>query len=568
VPRARRRLTVLLRPSGGHLRYALRLVAGLAAAALVAAGCQAPPPLERVRSDDGARVGPTPREPATSDGGALRYGIREPSSIVPGDAVEPDELVVVSALFESLTAYDDDLQPSPAAAEAWEPDETASVWTFRLREGATFHDGSPVTAADFAFAWNRAAREGRGGYHLEPVEGYPDVAAGEADSLAGVVVLDERTLQVRLRHPLADFPAVAAHPTLGPLPRRPWEDDPEGFRLQPVGNGPFKAAEAWARGRFIRLARFDGWREGPVPLSEVLFRIMDPDTAYLAFQQGRLDYAALPPGAVERAVEEYGVSVDGYRGPGALLGEIPVLYYFGFSLVDGAYADAEVRKAISQLIDREAIAADNLEGNLSPAVTLVPPPIPGRSERRCRACRSAPERARAVLEEREFDQLTLWFNRGGGHERIAAELREALADIGVRLVFRTEEFPAYLEVLQAGDARFYRFGWAPDYPTLDAALYPLFHSSSVPEAGGHNYGRYADPDVDRLLDEARATLDPLERAARYREVEAIVLDRDQVIVPVVSYRLRSVVSDRVVGLRLSPMGVPNLAEVRVQPADP
>jgi peptide/nickel transport system substrate-binding protein len=90
----------------------------------------------------------------------------------------------------------------------------------------------------------------------------------------------------------------------------------------------------------------------------------------------------------------------------------------------------------------------------------------------------------------------------------------------------------------------------------------------VPEAGGHNYGRYADPDVDRLLDEARATLDPLERAARYREVEAIVLDRDQVIVPVVSYRLRSVVSDRVVGLRLSPMGVPNLAEVRVQPADP
>jgi ABC-type oligopeptide transport system substrate-binding subunit len=146
---------------------------------------------------------------------------------------------------------------------------------------------------------------------------------------------------------------------------------------------------------------------------------------------------------------------------------------------------------------------------------------------------------------------------------LAVLIREDLAAVGVRLVWRTEDFGDYLDALEGGEAGLYRFGWAPDYPTLDESLYPLFHSASVAANGGHNYGRYAAEDVDALLDGARATPDPRERRRRYQEAEDLILARDQAIVPIMTYRHRAVASDRLEGFRLDPLGIPDLTSVRI-----
>lgn len=558
---------------------AARLLGSAVAVALALAACR-PAPTPPVAAPPATPAPTVLESPDTSGGGGtVRYAIAEPSAIVPVEAVGSAALAVVDALFDSLTAWGPPpgpaesptaLQVRPSAALTWTPGDGGRTWTFRLRPQATFHDGTtPVTAADFAYAWEQAVRLDHVGYHLRDVEGYEALRSGQADVLSGVTAVDEQTLEVRLTRANADFPAVVAHPALGPLPRRVWEADPDGYRQQPLGNGPFAASEAWARNSFVRVRPFDGWRNRvrKPSVTEVVFQVMDLDTAYLAFQQGRLDFTELPPGALSDAVEAYGESPDGYTGPGVLRGDVPVLYYLGFSMDRPPFDDVEVRRAVSRAIDRAALTAELLEGNVRPASSLIPPALEGAVVGRCPTCEHDPAAAEQVFAERGITDLELWFNRDGGHERIARQLRRDLQAVGVRLELRTEELPAYLSALEAGEAGLYRFGWAVDYPTLENALAPILHSStSGADEGSYNYGGYAAADVDALLDDARATLDAREREARYREAADLALNRDQALVPLFTYRHAAVASDRLDGLVYDAMG--NLDLVAVDIADP
>lgn len=550
-----------------------RLAAGLGLVVVLAA-CQSP------QAPATPPSGPTPTPTAdapegTAAGGTLRYAIAEPSAIVPVEAVGAAAFTVVDALFDSLTYWAPEgaeptsprLQARPAAAVGWSSEEDARTWTFRLRPGATFHDQTPVTAADFKFAWEVAVGLDRVGYHLRDVEGYDALRDGEADELAGVTAVDKHTLEVRLEASNADFPVVVGHPALGPLPRARWEADADGFREQPAGNGPFAASEAWAREQFVRVAPFEGWRNrvAKPSVTEVIFQIVDPDTAYLAFQQGRMDFAELPPGALSDAEEHYEESPDGYTGPGILRGDVPVLYYLGFNVTRPPFDDPDVRRAVSQAIDRSAIADGALDGSVRVARSLVPPVLEGPHRGGlCRMCRHDPAAAEVVFADRGITELVLWLNAEGGHERIARALRRDLRRVGVRLELRTEEFPDYLTALSAGQAGLFRSGWAVDYPTLDNALYPLLHSSAIGDGeAAHNHGRYRAPDVDALLDQARATLDDVERHARYMEAANLALNRDHALAPLFTYRHTAVASERLEGLVYNAMGLVDLVAVSI-----
>lgn len=538
-------------------------------ACLVVAACQpegepAPSPSPPEATEAGAE-----QRVATRSGGTLRYGLSEPAAIVPIDAVSPDELVVVDTLFDSLTAWSPSLAVVPAAATSWQADDSATTWTFTLREEATFHDedATPVTAADFKFAWEQAVTDGAAGFHLRQVEGYEELVAGRATELAGVEAVDEHTLRVRLSSPHAQFPTIVAHPALGPLPRRLWDSDAARLREQPVGNGPFEAVGAWARGQFLRVRRFDDWRNGarPARLDEVLFQFMDSDTAFVAFQQDRLQVSPLPEGAVDGAVREFAGSADGYRGPGVLHGDTPVVYFLGFNVTVPPFDDPHVRRAVSLAIDRQAIASEVLGGNASPADALVSPAFPEGRAGSCGACIHDPRQAAAIFVERGVGPLTLSFNSEGGHRGVAERVRDDLHAAGAGPVTLEElPFDDYGERVRAGEAALFRYGWQPEYPTADNVLYPLFHSS---QAGQGNLMGYAASDVDALLDEARETLRPARRAMLYRRAEALVVDRDQVVVPILFFRHQRVVSDRVSGFVLNPMGLPNLEQVHLRPPE-
>lgn len=538
--------------------------------ALLLASCEpvAPPPAAPAQPTTAPARTPEP----AADGGTLRYAIAEPGAIVPVQAAEQDELAVVDSLFDSLTRWAPssagavtDLDVKPAAASRWSS-EDALTWTFQLRRRATYHDGTPVTAADFKFAWELAVTLDEVGYHLRDVEGYEALRDGEADGLSGVRAVDERTLEVRLASPQAEFPAVVGHPALGPLPRGLWQADPEGFREQPVGNGPFAMSEPWARGQFVRVSPYEGWRNRirRPSVTEVVFQVFDPDTAYLAFQQGRLDFTLLPPGALEDAEEHFGASADGYTGPGVLRGDAPTLYYLAFNVRQRPFDDVEVRRALSLAIDRDGLAETLLGGNVSAARSLTPPVLAGARPDSCLACRHDPDTAREIFAQRDITSLTLWINDGGGHDRVARRIRRDLLRVGVRLQIETADFDAYLDAVETGTAGWFRSGWRVDYPTVDNALYPILHTSSAGDAEvAHNQGGYGAADVDALLDRARATLDRDERHELYGQAEELALNRDQALVPLFTYRHSAVASDRVGGLVYDPMALVELVDVEI-----
>lgn len=505
-------------------------------------------------------------EPSTrAGGGTFRFATTPPSTLVPPSAVALPDLQVVDALFDSLTAWDDDLEPEASAAVAWQRDETATTWTFTLRAGATFHDGAPVTAEDYAASWAVAVAEGGAGYLLRHVLGYAVVEDGAAERLAGVQVLDDRTLQVRLGIPTMDFPSVVAHPGLGPLQRAAWAADRAAYEAQPIGNGPFVATEALAPGQFLRTARFEGWRNGArPPLDGVLFQISDVDTSFLAFRQGRRDFAPVPPGALAQARREFPAQPDPTTGPGLLVTPVPTTYLLGFDVTQPPFDDVEVRRAVALALDREAVAATLLDGNLDPAESVVPPAIAGGAVGACDTCRFDPVAASRTFADLGITRLPYWYNRGGGHDEVAALLRRSLGRIGVRLETNGGEaapdFETYLAGVRSGAFGMFRWGWSPEVPVLDEALRPLFHSSSTPAAGGQNVFGYARPLVDRLLDRAREMPNETLRRRLYQQVERIVL-AEQVVVPVVSFRHAAVAGDRVRELRYGAMGLVDLAEV-------
>lgn len=531
-------------------------------------GTEPSPPTRVASPSDGA----PPVSPA--GGGSLRYGLsHEPRAIIPGlparradPAVDGTDLVVVDALFDSLTALDDQQQLVPAAARRWDVGDAGATVTFHLRRDATFHDGTPVTAGDFVRSWNRiadgtAAAPSPLAYRLAPVEGFAQAQEGGVP-LAGLEAVDEQTLRVRLTTPFHDFPVVAAHPALGPLP--PTSDSP-GYADEPVGNGPFRMAEPWQHEQFVRVVRYED-HPRPARLTEVVFRIFTgteaDDAAYDEFRGERLHVAPVPADQLGGAVRAYGRSRDGYGGPGVLDGETLALYYYGFNVQQEPFDAPDVRRGLSLLLDRRAIARQLMAGTRSPAASVVAPPVPGHLPDTCAHCRYAPGEAAELLRGEAGRQVTLVHNEDPADDAIARRFKrdvEAATELTVAL--EPVPFEQLRARVRAGDAGLFQLGWTADVPVMDEFLTPLFSSRGL---GATNLVRYSEPVVDELLARARSTADREVRTALYQQAERRIMD-DAPLAPVMFFRLSQVVARDVRDLSVSPTGAPTLERAWLSP---
>lgn len=499
-------------------------------------------------------------------GGTLRIGaIADPVSIDPRYVADEEGELVVGALFEPLVRLDDTLRPVAGAAESWEIEDNGRVFRFTLRD-ASFHDGSPVTAHDFkrtfdAIADGTADPPSYLGFLLEAVSGAAD-AAEEGGGLSGVVAEDDQTLTIRLDRPMPGFLTTLANPSLVPLPALA-DDDPDGFALQPIGNGPFEMLEPRESGSFLRLSRFSDHHRAAL-LDEVLISVYSDDPGHeqqwADLLDGQLHVAAIGPDQLAEAEEQFGVSSDGYQGPGVLDGATATVYLYGFDTTREPFDDPRVRRALSMSIDRDALADQVMQGTRIAADAIVPPPVPGSQPGVCDHCRLDPQAARDLWEEAdpELDVLTLTHNRGSTHAAIAEQMAadiEAALDIEVEL--DADDLQPFVLSVRRGDAPVFRLGWQPTEPDPGSYLYPLFHSSQI---GLDNLTRYANDDVDELLDEARASELVGSTLARYREAERIVVE-DAAVMPLLYYRHMRVVAPDVQEFVWPPLGRVDLVEV-------
>lgn len=506
-----------------------------------------------------------PDEEALRSGGTLRVGLTsDPATIDPRFVMEAAGERVVDALFDPLVRLDDQAQVVAGAAERWDVLEDGASFRFHLRE-ARFHDGTPVTAPDVKRTFDRIA-DGAAqppsflAYLLAPIEG-AERAQQQGGPLSGVVVEDDRTLRIDLTAPFPGYLMTLTHPSLVPLPEAA-DADLERFAEQPVGNGPFEMREPREPGAFLRLSRNE-FHHAPPYLDEVVLQVYGEDERNAQWEDlraGVLQLTEIPPDRLEEAEEVFGLSTDGYRGPGLLTGIAGTVYLYGFDTSQEPFDDPQVRRALSLAVDREKLAVDVMQDTRVAADALVPPSIPGSQRRACDHCRHAPGEALALWGQAgvELSSLTLTHTRGRTHAAIAESMAEDIeAALGIEVELDARDLQPFVTSVRRGDVPFFWLGWEGSEPDPGSYLYPLFHSSQV---GLDNLSRFASEPIDELLDEARAAPSAAAAAPRYREAERQILEEAPML-PLLWHRLAVVVGPEVHNLYWSPLGRVDLSRV-------
>jgi oligopeptide transport system substrate-binding protein len=482
---------------------------------------------------------------APVSGGIFRAYIHEPVSLDPPNAYESEGIQVIKQVWDGLFDYDPEtLETIPSICETFDVSDDGLVYTFYLKKGVLFHSGRELVAEDFVYSWTRVALKDTASYlayHLDPILGFAECQEGTADTLAGVKALDDYTLEVTLSYPYADFINTLGHSVFYPIAREDIEKYGDAYGENINGTGPFKFVK-WEHDQYIDLVRNDDYYGNKAYLDEVRYVIMaDENTAFLEFQAGNLEFTMIPLGQIESTL------ADPSLKDGVIIKPLQALYYYGMNVDTEPFKDnLALREAINYILDREYICNSINEGVPSPATGFVPPGIIGFAEN-AMDFRFDMEKAAQKLEEAGYPNgeglptLKLGYNIGAGHEQIAEAFQLDAKEIGINIEIEGYEWGTMLEKAQSGEINFYRLGWLADYPTMDNFLYPLFHSKSA-----DNYAGYVNPDVDKMLEEARQTMNQEERIAKYREIEKKIL-REAIFAPIYYYGMRRIVQPYVKG---------------------
>ncbi|NTW28577.1 MAG: peptide ABC transporter substrate-binding protein [Coriobacteriia bacterium] len=547
------------------------LAIAVTASLIMTVGCT---PKKTITTGDGAGV---------AKGGTLSYYIGEPSYIDPYNAIESNNIQVAQALFDSLTAIDslDPTKVNPAAATTWTVNADATVWTFKLDPKAKFHDGTSVTAADFIYAWNRIAnpetintstgKVDSSSVSLAPIKGYEEMQDGKATELSGLKAIDSHTLQVTLSETFADFNYMVSHPALAPVLKRyveggvPYNGKTVPFGEMPVGNGPFKMSEPWTHDQSIKLVRNNDYYGTMANIDGVNFAIFkDPAAAFTEFKAGNLDFTQITEGQIKASQAQYGTSVDGYTanpGKQVLLGAENSTYFLVLNMKDSVVGNANLRKAISLAINRQAICDTVFEGTCAPADNIVPPGIAGYQTGAWKDSHYDVAAAKAALtaagypDGKGLSTITLSFNTGADHEKVMQLIQADLKVIGINTTFESADYPTYLKGLGAGKFQIGRLAWSSDYPIMDNFLFPLFFSDS-----DTNMPQYSDASVDTGINKARATVIGADRIAKYQAVNNTIQAANPAI-PLLFLRHNNVTSNRVNNLQYSAQGLADFTAV-------
>nr|WP_147255550.1 ABC transporter substrate-binding protein [Pseudonocardia hierapolitana] len=512
---------------------------------------------------------------AASSGVTISVNGTEPENpLVPGNTNETGGGKIIDALFSPLVEYDPQTaQPANMVAESIETSDSR-VYTIRLKEGWTFHDGSPVTAQSFVRAWNYTAYSPNGQQNssfFSQIQGFdqvhtvdPDGTAGPqtapqpaAQEMSGLRVVDDRTFEVTLSAPFAVFPTMLGYRAFSPLPDVFFADQ-AAFEANPIGNGPFRFISRQP-GVNVVVERYEPWPGAPKPsISGVEFRFYESaEAAYADVVANNLDFIeVIPPSGI--AGNLYQTDLANRSVSRTFLG----VQRLGFPLYDPRFQNPQLRQAISMAIDREAVNQQIFNGTRPPADGLVAPDVPGRVANQCgELCTYQPERARQMFEATGFQgPIELTSNADSGNaEWIQAACVSISNALGVQCTF--VPVPTFGEIRSAINARqmndIYRSSWVADYPSIENFLNPLYRTG-----GATNDGEYSNPAVDALLARADAAPSVEESNALYQEAERMII-QDMPAIPVYFQSFQAGWSERLQTVTVTPFRELDLESVTV-----
>ncbi len=458
-------------------------------------------------------------------------------------AIAYDEVsgMAIRLLFDGLLDYDHESKLVPSLAESLpEQSEDGKTFTFRLRRGVRFHDGSTLTADDIRFTMERMLHPDTGspGYvFYSNIDGFDEYRAGEADHVRGIRVLDERTIVFTLKEPDQTFLNAMAMTFTYPIARGHYEEPTVDVRTTPIGTGPFTLdPEDWERGVQMRLKRNPDYWNPPLPYpDEIVYQEnLTRDVAIMRFRNGDLD-AAHRFSPADYIFLSNAPAWEPYR----LQYPKNNLWGIGMNTQMAPFDDVHVRLAVAHAVDAHAWNRQR-SNRLMPTGQPLPPGFLGYDPDLPGAHHHDLERARREMSLAghpvsrdgdgwkaaglEDEEIEFWVGEGDTGRQYGEMLQADLAKIGLNVLIKQVSFPVYLEETgKPNRVRLFLTGWNMDFPDPSNFLDVLFNSSSIAEQNSNNRTFYSNPEVDALLDAAKIESDRDERERMYREAQELIV---------------------------------------------
>jgi len=481
--------------------------------------------------------------------------IAEPQSLDPHTVTATNDFRILVNIYDGLVRYKDGtLEVEPALAESWAVSDDGKTYTFKLRQGVKFHDGSDFNAEAVKFNFDRMLKEDHPFYNTGP---FP--LSFNFSSIDAVNVLDEHTVEFKLKEPFAPFLSNLAYPTGLIVSPEEVKKFGKEFGRHPSGTGPFKFAE-WQSGQRVVVERNPDYWDTVPALEAVVFRpITDANTRVAEMMAGGLDVMVeVPPDNLATFKQDANFAVAEQAGPH--------VWFTVLNAKSGPFADKKVRQAANYAVNKQGLVDNVLQGSATVAAGPIPPAF-NWVENKTEPYPYDPEKAKALLAEAGASnpEITFYVTEGGSGMldpiTMGAAIQADLEAVGFKVRIETYEWNTFLGRVNPGlegKADMAEMAWMTNDP--DTVPYLTLRSDALPDKGGFNSGYYSNPKVDELLEKARSSTDQTERGKLYGEVQSIVHD-DAPWLFVANWKQNAATTAAVKGFKLQPSFLLHLKDV-------
>lgn len=509
------------------------------------------------------------KESSTGSGGSkgkknnLIIGLEaEPTSLDAHQISDYNSSRASMEIYDQLVQFkDESTELEPDLAEKWDVSEDGLQYTFYLKEGVKFHDGTEVNADAVKFSIDRQTNPDHEFYNTGTYP-YAEFTFGPIKS---VEVVDEYTIKFTLNEPFAPFlgnMAMHAASIVSPEAVKKYGAD---FTKNPVGTGPYKFV-SWTPGVEIVLEKNDDYFKDAPSIEKLIFKpITEAQTRLAELEAGNIDVMVnIPPDDLERLRGNEKVTM--IEQPGMHV------WWTAFNTQRAPFDNVKVRQAVNYAIDKDAIVNGILQGSGEVANSPLPPTVWGHNPN-VKNYDYDLDKAKELLAEAGYPdgfEVTYWVPESGSGmqqpQAMAAAIQSDLAKIGVKVKIQTLEWGAYLDKVfvpaEQNEMDMHQMSWIGDNGDPDNFLYILFSGAQWP-AAGFNDSYYKNDKVDELLKKARVTKDKEERTAMYEEAQELIMaDAPWIVVDHEKQLIAT--SSRVKNFKLHPTGVFRFGDVTVE----
>ena len=540
-------------------------VAGVSAAALGLAACGGSKSGSTATSGSASSAAGSSTGSVNTAGFTVQYG-SNPETLDPALNSAIDGANTVITIFEPLLLINENNEVVGGQAESWETSEDGLTWTFTMRDGLKWSDGTDLNAKDFEYSFKRMVNPDTAAPYAETclgmIDGFDAAQAGDTDALNVKASDDGKTLTIVLSYPCSYFDKMAAFAAMSPVQQATVEANGDSWCTSAdtfVSNGPYMITD-WTPSERIVLTKnpnyVGGWDSSKIVSDTItLLLLEDSSASFAAYNSGEAQLIKDVP------TDEIPSLTKAEDGGDFYVDTILGTYYVSLNLQRDAFQDAKVRKALSLAIDRDYVANTIMQGTYTTADSIVGPGIVdengyfhdnGNAPYISADYEANLAEAKKLLEEAGYPNgegyptIEYSTNDAGYHVPLAEYLQQAWGDLGITLTINKMEWSSFTPARRAGEYDVARNGWVMDYNDPSNML-DLFCTGN-----GNNDGKYSNADFDAAIDASRVA-DSAEHFAQLHKAEDILME-DTGCLPIAYYNDYWLQSPALKGTWHSPYG--------------